>query len=157
MVGSRWMLYSPPSKTKLEFQWKYRASNMNDQLKTSWREVLQIRIYRISYIETGRKGRDVKRAGLLPWAPAEMLKGYSCKDSSWGAWSLDPMPGSPAQSTRAGKRQPHNTRLWKAVWVLSAMERWESARYTCPVKGPVHNISFSVAHPGLQQREGSVN
>ena len=40
MVKSRWVLYSPPPRTKLGLQLKYGAISLNNQLKTSQREVV---------------------------------------------------------------------------------------------------------------------
>ena len=62
---SKWNVYSPPPKNKLESQLKYRIINLNNQLKTNCREVLESRIYR-RHNKTGRKGRDPKRADLSP-------------------------------------------------------------------------------------------
>ena len=63
MVVEQVDVHSPLPRIKLELQLKYRASKLNNQLKTSWREVLQPRIYGRSHSETSRKGRDTQRAG----------------------------------------------------------------------------------------------
>ena len=52
------------------------------------------------------------------------------RDISKQNFLLSPVLGSPAQSTRAGKRCPHNIWLWKSAGILSTRERWESARNT---------------------------
>ena len=50
--------------------------------------------------------------------------------SHWETWSLNPRLSFPAQSTRAGKRCPHNIWLGKLAGILSTRERQVSARDT---------------------------
>ena len=44
-----------------------------------------------------------------------------------GVWGSQSQPGFPAQSTRAGKRSPHNIWLWKSVKIMSTRDMCESA------------------------------
>lgn len=59
------MLYSPPPTTTSELQLNYRATTIKNCLKTSWTEVLSLRIIRNSHVKTGR-GRDIEQAGPTP-------------------------------------------------------------------------------------------
>ena len=50
---SRWKLYQPLPRMKLELQINYRTIILNNQVKTSWKKVLYPRIYRRSHNEAG--------------------------------------------------------------------------------------------------------
>lgn len=57
---------------------------------------------------------------------------------------------SPAKSTRAGKRRPHNTRMGKLAKILSPRKRHESIRDTGTLLMGQNKISLTITAPGLQ-------
>ena len=126
-----------------EITTKIQNNHLHNQFKTIWTEVLKPRIYRRSHMETGRKGRDMKRA-QLPQAATKIPEGHlSCKGLPWGVSGLNSMPGSLAQSTRARNRHLYNIWLWKSVRITVHQTE------TGPLKGPMYKISFAAIQPGL--------
>lgn len=66
--------------------------------------------------EIGRKGRDAKRAGPAPWLCLRFQMDISAVGCfPWEEWRLKPKSGSLTQSSRAGKRCPHNIWMWKST------------------------------------------
>lgn len=60
---SGWKLRSPPPRITSELQQNYRTVSPENLLKTSCTEVLQLRIHRRSYVESGRKDGDGGQEG----------------------------------------------------------------------------------------------
>lgn len=78
------MLHSPPPKTKLGLQLKYTAINLNNQLKTSWREALNQGFTEEATWRQAGKAETGKELVPLPRPAAEILEGYlGYKGSSW--------------------------------------------------------------------------
>ena len=120
---TRWMLPSPPPRTKLELQLKYRTINLSNHPKTSWIEDLQPRIYRICHIKTGRKGRDARKSSSWDSGEISQLQNFLLK--SVGS---QPHTRFPSPAPELEKRHPYNIWLWKSVAIVSARERQESGR-----------------------------
>ena len=79
------------------------------------------------HIKTDRKGRDAKRAALHR-RQLIFQRAISAAKIPPEKHGFSSQMDSPAQSTRAGNRHPHNIWVWKSVGILSSRERLESAR-----------------------------
>lgn len=91
-LKSRWKLHKPPPGAKPHLQLKYRAINLNDQLKDCWTGVLYSRISIRYYTETGKKGRCRKCWPLQQGVQSDKLEGYfSYKIFLLEEWCLNPM------------------------------------------------------------------
>ena len=62
--SSRWKLYSPPPRTKLELQLNYRTLTLNNELRLA-EEKSYNQGFREGAISTGRKGGEVKSTGPI--------------------------------------------------------------------------------------------
>lgn len=86
--------------------------NLNNQLKNSWTEILQLNIYAIVRLV----GRAEMQKGLIlhPGVVVENWEGYlSCKGPSWEVRGLNPTLNAPAWNTSARKKSLYNIWLWK--------------------------------------------
>ena len=124
------MLHLPFPRTKLELQLKYRAINLNNQLKTNWREILKPQIYRRRHIGTGRKGGDVKRAGPTPtgrgWDSGGLAQPQRLPLKSVGSQPHARLPGPEHQSQK--EAPPKHLAVKSSVSVCQG--ETESARDT---------------------------
>ena len=99
---NRWKLYSLSPRTKLELQLNYRTIILYNQLKTKLRRSLINKDLQ-KKPHQDRKGRDMKRAGPLPWG-AEVPEGYlSCGGSSWEAGVSTPSRGPQPKEAELGR------------------------------------------------------
>ena len=124
---SRWKLHSLPPRTISKLQLNYRIANLDNHLKTSWTEVLLLRIYR-------RIQRLVGRAKLWkgltphPKAVAENVEGYvSCRAPPREVTCFTPCQ-APQSIRVASKRNPHNIWLGKPAEISCSGVRQEIAR-----------------------------
>lgn len=104
----------------------------------------------------GRKETQ-KELSPLPQVVAENPEGYhSCKGPPLGVWSLNPTPGSPAQSTRAG-RKAHIICGCENQWGFHLPSRDRSLLETQePSSRASTKIWLAATKPGLQQSEGGL-
>ena len=73
-------------------------------------EVLQLRLYRRSHVETGRGRRSKKGRTRTHMGQLRIQRYVSCRCLPCGARGLNLTLGSSPWSTSSGKRSPHN--LW---------------------------------------------
>ena len=95
------MQYWYPPTTTSKLQVNYRTTITENHLKSSWTEILSLRIYRRSHIETGRNDGDTNRTGPASTGAAEILEDYSAAKVPlriMGSQSQDGLPSPEHQS-----------------------------------------------------------
>ena len=94
---------------------KYRATNLNNQLKASWKRVLYLTIYRRNHRETSRKSGDQKGLALL------LQVGGGC--DSKGIYQLQRFPlRTLGSQLHAGIPSPEHPARMRCTYITSGCE-----------------------------------